>query len=561
MKELYSADFETTTDIDDCRVWAWALCNIDKHDEFIFGNSIDTFMQFCSKRRNLTLYFHNLKFDGEFILQWLLHNGFTELLGGRKEKFEAKTFKTLISDMGQFYSIEICFSRNKSELHKVKILDSLKLLPFSIDVMAKTFGLPISKLSLDYRAKREIGHELTDEEKEYIKNDVAIAALALKALFDMGLTKMTTASNALEEYKRLIGSHFRYWFPPPEYDCELRQAYKGGFTYLSPRYADKDIGEGIVLDVNSLYPAMMYYKPLPYGDGVFYEGEYQSDEFMPLFIQVVRVCFEIKPNHIPTIQIKGNLNFVSTEYLKSSNGQIVTLALTSPDLELLLSHYDLDYIEYVCGWKFRAGTKAFRNYIDKWIGVKIEATKEGNKGKRTIAKLMLNSLYGKFATNPKVRSKHPYISEDGSIKYSLGKEEAREPIYVPVAAFITAWGRYTTITSAQKVYDRFIYADTDSLHLEGTEFPEGLDIDDVKLGAWKVESQFTKARFLHQKCYIEEIEGELKITCAGMPKACYPYVSWENFHPNASYQGKLRPFHTDGGIVLVDTPMTIRDKK
>ena len=258
---IYSADFETTTDLDDCRVWAWALCNVYEPTDFIFGNSVDSLMDFCAKQRNLTLYFHNLKFDGEFILQWLFHNEFVELKGGRKEAFIAKSFKTLISDMGQFYSIEICFSRNKSELHKVKILDSLKLLPFSIDEMAKTFGLPISKLTLDYRAKREIGHELTDEEKAYIKNDVAIAAMALKALFDMGLTKMTTASNALNEYKNLIGNHFRYWFPPPQYDTEIRQACKGGFTYLSPRYTDKDVGKGIVLDVNSLYPAMMYYKP------------------------------------------------------------------------------------------------------------------------------------------------------------------------------------------------------------------------------------------------------------------------------------------------------------
>lgn len=556
---IYTADFETTTDLVDCRVWAWSMCNINNTNDFLFGNSIDSFMEHCSKQRNLTLYFHNLKFDGEFILQWLLHNEFTEIIEtDKKVAFTAKSFKTLISDMGQFYSIEICFSRNKSELHKCKILDSMKLLPFSIEQMAKTFGLPISKLTLDYRAKREIGHILTDEEKAYIKNDVAIAAMALKALFDMGLTKMTTASNALNEYKNLMGNKFKYWFPPPDYDAEIRQAYKGGFTYLKPCWADKDIGEGIVLDVNSLYPAMMYYQPLPYDEGVFYDGEYVQDPHMPLYIQIVRVSFELKPSHIPSIQIKGNLSFVSTQYLESSNGQIVALALTSPDLDLLKQQYDIDYIEYVCGWKFKAGTKAFREYIDKWIGIKIEATKEGNKGKRTIAKLMLNSLYGKFATNPKCASKHPYLGENGEIKYKLGEEENRSPIYIPVAAFITAWGRYTTITSAQKVYDRFVYADTDSLHLIGTEFPAGLDIDDVKLGAWKVESKFTRARFLHQKCYIEEIEGELKITCAGMPKSCYPYVNWENFHPGASYQGKLKPAHTSGGIVLVDTPLTIR---
>ena len=87
---IYTADFETTTDLEDCRVWAWALCNVNNTDEFVFGNSVQTLMDWCSKKRNLTLYFHNLKFDGEFILQWLLHNGFTEIIeNGGKAAFTA----------------------------------------------------------------------------------------------------------------------------------------------------------------------------------------------------------------------------------------------------------------------------------------------------------------------------------------------------------------------------------------------------------------------------------------------------------------------------------------
>ena len=29
MKKRYTADFETTPDPIDCRVWAWSICNID----------------------------------------------------------------------------------------------------------------------------------------------------------------------------------------------------------------------------------------------------------------------------------------------------------------------------------------------------------------------------------------------------------------------------------------------------------------------------------------------------------------------------------------------------
>ena len=51
----------------------------------------------------------------------------------------------------------------------------------------------------------------------------------------------------------------------------------------------------------------------------------------------------------------------------------------------------------------------FTEYIDKWITRKNEATISGNKGQRTLAKLMLNALYGKFATSLDVQSKIPYM--------------------------------------------------------------------------------------------------------------------------------------------------------
>ena len=382
--------------------------------------------------------------------------------------------------------------------------------------------------------------------------------------FAHGLDKMTIGSNALKEYKDIIGKkNFAHIFPVPSYDEDVRKCYKGGFTYVAKRFKGKDLGKGIVLDVNSLYPSVMYYRPMPYGEPIRYEGQYVKDEAYNLYVQVLSCHFKLKENHIPTIQLKNNLSFMPTEYLESSDngtGEPVILYLTSVDLELLFSHYEVWDITYYYGWKFRSSTNLFRQYIDKWNEVKMEATRTGNKGLRQVAKLLLNNLYGKFALNPKTRQKMPYLGEDGIIHYSLLPEEERKPIYVPVGAFITAWARYTTITAAQKVYDRFVYADTDSLHLIGMEEPKGLEIDDVALGAWKHESTFDRARFLGQKCYIEEIDGELKITCAGMPKGCYENVTWENFQYNTVFEGKLTPKHVSGGIVLSPTTHTIKQK-
>lgn len=357
------------------------------------------------------------------------------------------------------------------------------------------------------------------------------------------------------------------------YDHEIRQAYKGGFTYLKHGCESRDFDKGIVLDVNSLYPYVMHEKPMPYGEGKHFIGKYKEDKQYNLYIQTFTCRFKLKPNHIPTIQLKNNLSFVPTEYVESSGDEDVTLCLTNVDMELFFSHYDVDgEIDWIDGWKFRSSTKLFKVYIDKWIAIKIEADKKKNKGLRTLAKLMLNALYGKFGLNPNVRSKYPYLDADGIVRYMLGDKEKREPIYIPVAVFVTSWARYTTISAAQSEYDRFIYADTDSLHLIGLEEPKNINIHPTELGAWKHESTFLRARYIRAKSYIEdevdntfylpdkELYGptSLKITCAGMPKQCYKNVSWENFYENSVFDGKLMQRHVPGGIILKPTPFTIR---
>lgn len=552
---LYAADFETTTQPDDCRVWAAGIRGID-NDTWVYGNSIEWFIDWCKAQGKCTLYFHNLKFDGEFIMNYLFRAGFQHILTRRE--LESNTFTTLISDKGQFYSMEICFYRNGKDRVQTTIYDSLKIIPFSVNAVAKSFGLSISKLTIDYNEVREIGHELTQQEIDYLHNDVDIMSQALKTLFSQGLNHMTQGSNALADYKAIVSlKNFNKWFPTPAYDSDIRQSYKGGFTYSDERFRGQDLGEGIVLDVNSLYPSIMYYQPLPYGEGIYFTGQYKEDKLYNLYVQSFTCQFELKPNHLPTIQLKNSLSFIPTEYVKSSNGEDVTMCMTSIDLELFLSHYEVYNIKYHSGWKFKSAVGLFRDYIDKWVDTKIESEKEGNMGMRTLAKLMLNSLYGKFALNPAVRGKIPYLDE-GIVKYKLGEPETREPIYIPVGTFITAGARYKTISSAQKVYDRFLYADTDSLHLLGKEIPKDLEVDKYKLGAWKHESTFSRARFIRAKTYIEEIDGKLHITCAGMPERCYEYVTWDNFKPGGVFDGKLQMKHVPGGIILKDINFTIK---
>ena len=573
----FTADFETTTDPEDCRVWAYALCNIDDPEDFKYGNSIDDFIKFCSyKRENFKLWFHNLKFDGEYIISYLLNNGY-EVIKDKKEKRD-KTFTCLISDTGQFYTIEIYFTVKGKKTNKVTIYDSLKVLNFSVDKIAKAFDLPIQKLKIDYKAYREVGHILTQEEVDYIRNDVKIMALAMNYMFKEGLNKMTIGSDALYYYKK-INKNFLMYFPvlPYQIDMDVRRSYKGGFTYLNDIYKEKETGAGLVLDVNSLYPSVMVNEKLPFGDPIFYEGKYEEDRLYSLYVQTISCSFEIKEGMIPTIQIKNNLSFIPNEYIKSSNGEIVTLTLTNIDLELFLSHYNVYELTYHSGWKFKGLRGLFTNYIEEWTAKKIQAKKDDNKVLYLISKLMLNSLYGKFGLNPNVRGKFPILNEEGIVEYGMYPIEERASIYIPVATFITSYARRKTILTSQAIkdytinkygIDYYIYSDTDSIHLldiDEEELKQFVDIDDYRLGAWKLESKFTRGKYLRQKCYIEQNDDSLNVTVAGLPKKLGRYVNFDNFNVGLTIkvtdedkEHKLTFKHVKGGVLLVDTDFTIK---
>lgn len=316
----------------------------------------------------------------------------------------------------------------------------------------------------------------------------------------------------------------------------------------------------------------MYTQLLPFDEGVFFKGKYKYDKMYPLYIQMLTCSFDIKKNKIPTIQLKKHFSFLENEYLETSNNQIVTLTLTNVDLKLFLEHYNVHELEYKSGWKFKGIRGMFTKYIDKWIKVKNEATLSGNKGRRTLAKLQLNALYGKFATKIKTKSKYPYLGTDDIVHYIISEETEKKGVYLPMGAFITAYARDKTIRTSQAIKDYSIekygkdlyyYSDTDSIHcgLSIEELKKFCEIDDVKLGAWKHEATFTRAKFVRQKCYLEDIDGKLEITSAGMPITCYKYVTWENFKTGFTCKGKLTFKHVKGGVKLVDTDFTIKEDK
>lgn len=556
----YTADFETVNDVDDCRVWAAAVCDLSTFSVEI-GDSIEWFMGWCEDHASCQLYFHNLAFDGYFIIDWLERHGWYWLSDG--DDPGPMSYSTVISDMNQVYAVTLYFNA----VQKVRIYDSLKVIPMSVDAMARAFGLSISKGQIDYNKPRPIGYLMTDEERDYISTDVEIAARAMSVMLSNGMSRMTAGSNALGDYKALAGGHrrFRYIFPVIEDDADdfIRKAYKGGFTWANPRFAGKPVGKGIVVDANSMYPSVMYGvygEQMPVGEPVFFEGSpfASPDARRPLWVAAATVRFKVREDHIPCIQLKGNMRFNPVAFLEESDGE-VTFSFTNVDYSLFMEQYEFEVLEWHGGYRFQSNDRFFKSYIDKWMGVKVEAGREGNKGMRSLAKLMLNSLYGKFGTRKEVCSRRP-LMVDGVVRYVDLPPERRDAVYLPVAVFTTSYARAKMVRSAQANFPRFLYADTDSMHLLGTDPPEGIDIDDSALGQWKVEGVFDRAKYLGPKCYIEDFGGSLTVHVSGLPAKCHGNVTFDNFHVGAVYGGKLYQKKVAGGIVLQEGTMEIKER-
>ena len=187
MAELVG-DFETIKRGDEMAVWLFDLCDIYTLEHKTF-TSIDEGLS--SITEDTTLYFHNLKFDGSYILDYLLRSGYRWVDEPRFVK-TPKTMNFLITDSGIWFTGKIMTETGV----KIKFRDSFKKIPLAVKVIAQAYKLPILKGEIDYTMPRPEGYIPNETELAYIHNDTEIVARALKIHFDQGLTEMTEIGRA-----------------------------------------------------------------------------------------------------------------------------------------------------------------------------------------------------------------------------------------------------------------------------------------------------------------------------------------------------------------------------
>ncbi len=586
VERVFMCDFETTVyeGQEHTEVWAVAIVELFTEQVYIMHSIGEMFEYFRALQDNIIAYFHNLKFDGAFILDYLIaQKGYKQAYesigeGASKEYHWKKTKDMLtnevrysISDKGMWYSITQMLNNHKT----IEFRDSLKLLPFSVEAIGKAFGTKHKKLDMEYTGYRYAGCEITDKEKKYIANDVLVVKEALEIMIQQGHDKTTIGSCCLEEFKNTHSKEdYAQMFPDlykidtgiikyPTFGDYIRKSYRGGWCYLVKGKENKVYYNGSTADVNSLYPSMMhsdsgnYY---PVGKPHYWSGNYIHEDALKktpqgeprYFFLRIRTRFHVKHGYLPFIQIKGSPLYRGTEMLETSDvynkkdgkyysyyydsgnnrhEAIVEMVVTCTDYYLMLEHYDLYNFEIIDGCWFYARKGIYDEYINKYREIKMKS-----KGAlRTLAKLFLNNLYGKQASSKDSSFKIAYVKDDGSLGFVQQEEYEKKAGYIACGSAITSYARNFTIRTAQKNYHGvnergFIYADTDSIHCDlHPDEIQGIVEHPTAFNSWSLESCWDTAIFVRQKTYIEHVTHENReqiekpyydIKCAGMPKKC-----------------------------------------
>lgn len=615
LSHMYVADFETGdsdelssySPLDDKdtplykqRVWLSGHKNL-RTGKMVYYNNLDDFMTNILSRgdnQNREYGFHNLKFDGSYIVPWLLNNGYQSTI----DKPQAKEFTVLVTDRNDWYSVTIQVTKRR----KVTLWDTAKLFPMKLEYLPDLYFTKTKKVEEDsdfYTEYRPVGHQPTERELLYFKNDLDVLAETLLAhIKHVGIRfKKTQAGQAFHDFTQA----FKAWklrFPAldSELDSELRTAYWGGISYVPPKHAGKLFKGVASRDLNSSYPYQAATKKLPYGECVL-ELENEHPDMSKFWIADVILSFDVKEDHVPCIPKKAIIEGIEIDkedldtdkWVAHSKG-LVKIKMSSIDYVTISESYDFEIKKWCKAYHFKQRvhpeiTDFINTNNDIKVGNKQKARLETSQDiKKTLlataqrAKITNNSFYGKFGEELIKEGKTPYLDENtGGVDWVIDKVQEltdSKKKYLPVAIAITAYGRQQLVRFANALGEHFLYCDTDSVHytIEGGDtivndlIDTGqIENDPIKLGAWDLEGTFEKGKYLRAKCYMEGDDQEQEVTLAGLPADPHTgqfskkrsAITWDNFQIGleipASKANKLRTVRTEKGAKLVPTHFTI----
>lgn len=478
------------------------------------------------------IYAHNGgNFDFLFLLRVLLSRG----MEGR--------FKTEITPVGScMFRLDVYQLDKKGDIRiiakkkaKWTFLDSAKLMPIRLGALGETFGigkkveLPMSYDDLAEEKNRPLMRKYLEQDCRLLYKAVAKIQQAINDLG--GEIGPTLPSTSLDLFRR---RYLRQWIhtnrhfvecpdhgkKPGDSVCHgcghdyIRKAYYGGRAEIFRMMFKPSKGHerAKLYDVNSMYPACMM-EAQPVGPGFVMEGPEVTEEFIyknakhktgiiecdvyvpeDCYIPPLPVRYKGGKLMFPVGHFHGTWDTAELTLLKEVGGRIEKVTKSV--------WYENECI-------FGGFVKEVYKYRDK--------DKPGwNAGMDWIAKILLNSAYGKFAMREErerivIHPENVVGLTPIDLTTDVWLEDVRvAPSYIvpQLAVHITALARrqlWTILNDVVKRGGRIYYCDTDSVICSGVDLPVG-----KQLGALKLENVVTRAEFVLPKLYLIETEEESK---------------------------------------------------
>ena len=512
---------------------------------------IDTVKRCGSSAKNIDLWFNNSsKFDNEFFIDWLIENKFEQvhhtriynnqfkLLGGSsisflELEFRYRDYKFTIRDLYRFTQLSVAKLGNIVGVKKL------------IDIGQKYYGKNFSTL----KPKQK------EEYFEYAKEDIHVLWKGFQLFhkfISLNTTKKTLPSYALEDWKEREWSKKNYLKIP--ISSRIKECYMGGYSNVNPIHKERLVeGEIKCYDINSAYPyAMMQKLPVvevlePIGDLTNYAKLY--------CIQIRKGA--LKLNLVPIVRDCKKMNTFYSNFEETINYWVWDI-----ELEWIKKYYDNLQYE-ILEVKYFETDYVFTNYIKHWYEVKESSSRilaDIEKGRsfefdksyyemeKTVAKLMMNSLYGKFGQKPIF--KFYQIMDDGFEKdnvveidyktdeygwskkwlrietvktkilafdktiYEVVEVDQNNNVIMPdecnnifISSYITVFVRCILYEVIYEKQEKFLYSDTDSIYCIGEI--DSKYLDEFELGKWKKERDDNFFKSLGSKCYISSKTREV----------------------------------------------------
>lgn len=498
----------------------------------------------CKKYDYYKVYVHNLSyFDSVFMIDVLSQLG------------DVKPLKRDNAILRLLFKFKI---NNNKKAYTMTFYDSKLILPASLRDLSNSFNVENKKdyfpygflnsedLNIDYKGPvpkfeyflNSFGQDEYEAKKEYnlycdryktkpwylrrelylyCKSDcVALHQIMVKFhknihdLFGIDITKYPTLpSITFAAYKANFMESGKIPKILSKLHYTLKQSYFGGFT---ESYVPT--GNNInSYDVNSLYPFSMRNNPMPVGKPKYFSGNIWSIDKNAFGFFKVKVFAPLDLNK-PTLpfRIKTSEGGQRTIY---PVGSWTGWYFSEEIRDKLQDGYKFELLE---GYLFEK-SNIFKEYID--ILYKIKSTTDSSDSLYYIAKLLMNSLYGRFGLNPEAREcfivtheeSERIISEKsnvivipllgGKVMVSYDIENVEEinitDISVSISSAIAAYSRIEMSKYIRKYNNNIHYIDTDGIKVDCELDPS--EIDSKELGKMKFEYTLLEAVFPAAKVY------------------------------------------------------------